>query len=402
MRSIAVWVLLILIFTIPWENAITLSGIGTLTRVMGLVLITMWLLAILAKGRIRKPNLFHLVFLLFIQVNIVSIFWTHDITATKERIISYIQLFIFVLILWDLFDKQNIFQAGLQAYVLGAYVSIIGILYNYYNGVVVSPYGFNRNTGVNINANDLALILSLGIPVAWHLAIINANRTKGFILKIVNYAYIPAAFFSIVLTGSRMSLFVMVPVLVYILGTIRQLKIGIRLLVFSTLIGAMIALQNYIPQSSIDRFTTIGASIAERDLGGRVAIWFAASSVFSAHPLLGIGGGSLPAIIGGVAHNTFLSVLAELGFIGFILFILVLATVVYCAIHQSKKYSALWLTILLIWAIGVSTLTWEAYKPTWLFMSLIVTSAYLWNHPMVSKPKNRRKNFNSLLIEPDV
>jgi hypothetical protein len=37
----------------------------------------------------------------------------------------------------------------------------------------------------------------------------------------------------------------------------------------------------------------------------------------------------------------------------------------------------LWLTILLVWAIGAFSLTWEHRKPTWLFLSLVVVSADL-------------------------
>ena len=94
---------------------------------------------------------------------------------------------------------------------------------------------------------------------------------------------------------------------------------------------------------------------------------------------MGIGSGALTTAIGAseVAHNTFLSVLAELGLIGFTLFIVILGIVVHQAIKQSKQHSGLWLTILLIWAIGVSTLTWEYRKPTWLLLSLIVISANL-------------------------
>jgi hypothetical protein len=33
---------------------------------------------------------------------------------------------------------------------------------------------------------------------------------------------------------------------------------------------------------------------------------------------------------------------------------------------------ALWLTSLLVWVVGVSTLTWEHRKPTWLLFALIM------------------------------
>jgi O-antigen ligase len=81
--------------------------------------------------------------------------------------------------------------------------------------------------------------------------------------------------------------------------------------------------------------------------------------------------------LGAFAHNTFLSILAELGLIGFVLFAGILAIVTHKALTQMKGLSALWLTVLAIWAIGSFSLTWEFRKPTWLFFSLIIISGSL-------------------------
>jgi hypothetical protein len=35
---------------------------------------------------------------------------------------------------------------------------------------------------------------------------------------------------------------------------------------------------------------------------------------------------------------------------------------------------ALWTVTLAAWAVGVSTLTWEHYKPTWLLFALVMTA----------------------------
>jgi O-antigen ligase len=129
----------------------------------------------------------------------------------------------------------------------------------------------------------------------------------------------------------------------------------------------------------LDRLATIGSSIAARDLGGRVDLWYGGTALFIKHPLLGVGSGAFDKAneIGSVAHNTFLSVLAELGIIGFLLFFVILVVVVSQAVHHSKSNSLFWLTVLAVWAIGISALTWEFRKPTWLFLSLVVISANL-------------------------
>jgi len=379
MRTVAYWLSLILIFMIPWENAVTVAGLGTLTRVTGLLVAAVWVGALVVTGRFRKPHQFHMAVFVFVLWNTGSVFWSFSVEETVERIETYFQLAGLVLLLWDLYTTPAALNAGLQAYVLGAHVAVGSTVYNYLAGKEAFAYSGGRYTGAGLNAGDLALILTLGLPVAWHLTTSAGNGIKSYILKPVNYAYIPVALFAILLTAARMALFAAIPAVLFVLGTSARVKPLLRILISVVSIGALFALQPYVPQSSRDRLTTTSASIAERDLGGRAAIWRESIAVFSEDPLLGVGSGALSTTIesGSVAHNTFLSVLAELGMIGFLLFAVMLAVAVYQAIRQPKWHSRLWLTVLTVWLIGVSAQTWEHRKPTWLFLSLVVVGAGL-------------------------
>lgn len=378
MRTLAFLLSLILIFSIPWEDAITVGALGALTRVIGLVAAAAWLGSALVAGRFRKPHPFHVAVSLFILWNIVSIWWTLGVDETVEHIKTYLQLATLAWILWDLYTTPNALRAALQAYILGAFVSVGSTISNYLAGQRISDFE-ERYTGAGLNAGDLALILTLGLPIAWYLATSTGNSIKGHVLRLVNYAYIPGALFATMLTASRTALFMIVPALLYIIGTANRLRPFFRILILVVLIAALFVLQPYMPQSSVDRLATVGDSITALDLGGRVRLWRASTAIFLEHPLWGIGSGALnvPTELGSVAHNTFVSVLAELGLVGFTLFVVMLAMVVYQAVHQPKSYSGLWLTILAVWMIGVSLLTWEYRKPTWLFLSLTVISASL-------------------------
>jgi len=379
MHHIAFWLSLILIFMIPWENGVTIENLGTLTRAIGLFAVGFWVFSVLTTGRLRKPHAFHLAVWVFVIWNIVSFFWTFGLDETMQRIVTYAQLFGMTWLLWDLYTTPATLRAGLQAYILGAFVSIGSTLFNYLTGQEAYAYSGGRYTGSNLNAVDLALILALGIPVAWHLAAPADDGTKSYGLRLINYAYIPGALFAIMLTASRMALLAIIPAFLFILGTVARLKLSSRVLIFGALTGALFALQPYIPQSSITRLSSTGISITLGDIGGRADIWRTGIAVFSEHPLWGVGSGAFRTVVqfNSVAHNTYLSVLAELGIAGFALFLIILAIAVYHAIRQARWDSGFWLTVLMVWAVGVFALTWEQRKPTWLFLTLVVVSAGL-------------------------
>ena len=56
MRRVAYWLSLALIFTIPWEGAFHLPGLGTVATVMGLVVGAFWIATVVVTGRMRAPT----------------------------------------------------------------------------------------------------------------------------------------------------------------------------------------------------------------------------------------------------------------------------------------------------------------------------------------------------------
>ena len=377
MRTIAYWLSLVLIFLIPWENMISLGGNETTwAKALGLLVGTVWVFTVVVTGKFRKPRPFHVAIYLFLLWNVISVFWSVDVDLTLVRLQTYFQLAVLVFILWDLYTTPAALQAGLQAYVLGAYVAIGSTVANYLAGVQESSL---RYAATGFNANDLGLTLALGIPVAWHLAVSESNGKMAQALRLLNYAYLPAAVLAILLTGSRGALIAALPALFFVVGSLPRLKLFQRLLIFAALVGALLTLQSLVPQPSLDRLATTGTQIAAADLGGRVEIWSDGIAVFLDHPLLGVGTGAFRVAIesGKAAHNSYLAVLVGAGLIGFVLFAIILVMVVNQAMRQPKWASRLWLTILLVLALGNFVHNWELEKPNWLFLSLVIVSAAL-------------------------
>lgn len=379
MRDIAFWLSLALVFTIPWENVIFLERLGTVSRATGLVVAAFWIATVVVTGRLRKLRPFHLAIYLFVLWNVVSVLWSLGVDRTMYRIRTYAQLVGLILILWDLYTTPEALRSGLQAYVLGAYVSIGSTIYNYLTAPEATSLRF---VATGFNPNDLGLILALGIPAAWHLATSRSSGSVARVLKLVNLAYVPAAVLAILLTASRGSLLASVPALLFVIASLARLSLPLRALTVVALTAALFAVQPLVPQASIQRLMGTSTSIAQGDLGGRMDIWRQGFAISAQHPLLGVGGGAFRAAIdryaqGTVAHSVFISVLVELGIVGLALFTLALALAVAEAVRQPRREAWLWLATLSVWAIGASVHTWEHRKPTWLFLGLVVVGAGL-------------------------
>lgn len=375
MRRITYILSLVFIFLIPWEDSISTSGWGSLARVIGFALAAFWLVTIFMEGRFRKPHVFHFLVLLFFLWNFVSVYWSLDASGTRQRISTYSQIFLFILVFWEIFQHPDELKAGLQAYVLGAYMLVAGTLYDYINGIVAVAYE-GRYSAPGVNAVDMALSLILGLPIALYLFLSDGHGKLNTILRLVNLAYIPFAIYAVILTGSRTSLLAVIPFILYIAWT-PQIRPQRRILIFAILIGVLLALLPFIPASVSSRLATIGSSITGEDLGGRVVLWREAIGILARYPMLGIGGGALDPVIGTAAHNTYVSVAAETGFTGFVLFLSILAMAAYQSVRAGGRNSALWIAVLMIWAIGVLSLSWEFRKLTWLFLGFVVIAGSL-------------------------
>jgi O-antigen ligase len=369
MRKITFWLSLVLIFIVPWEDMVTINAVGSLTRLIGLVVAGFWFITILSEGRFRKPHVFHAFALLFFLWNAVSYVWSIDIDRTIARIITYGQIFLLLLIVWEFFRKPGDLLSGLQAYVLGSYVCIGGSIYNYLHGIVAEKYEM-RFSATGVNAVDLALLLLLAIPLAWRLYL-DAGRKKHRILTIINLFYIPLAVFAILLTGSRTSLFAIIPALIFILWP-NRLDIGRYIFISIFLVFSLLVIRTLLPAGTIERLASLSTSISSADIGGRVVLWQRALTVFQAHPILGSGGGTIASAIGALAHQTYLSILSETGLVGTLIFACILAIVLNQAARLLKGYSDLWFSVFFVWAIGVLSLSWEFTKATWIIFSFII------------------------------
>jgi O-antigen ligase len=370
MRKAAYWLSLLLIFVIPWENTVQIPGLGRASKLAGLAAGGFWLLTVVGSGKLRRPLPFHGVLLAFILWNGLSVLWTIDAGTTAQSVMTYLQLFGLVLMVWDLYTTREALRAGLQAYILGTFVSMASLLGNYRGA---EEFYSQRFTASGFHPNALGFILALGIPVAWYLTL-EGRRSW---LTVANYVYLPLAAVSIVLTGSRAAFLAAIPGVMYILVSLGRLTLPVRVVLLVAAVGLFGVVQPYLPQHSLERLGGTGEEIAEGDLNGRLRIWRLGAAVFAEHPFVGIGSGAFASAIetGRAPHNLALSLLVEVGLVGFVLFAILLGIVGLHALRQATWSSRLWMTVLVVWLLAASVHNYEQRKQTWLFLSLVVVSS---------------------------
>jgi O-antigen ligase len=261
---------------------------------------------------------------------------------------------------------------GLQAYLLGAFVPILSTMNNYLHGVSAEKWEL-RFSATGVNAVDMSLYLLLAVPIAWHL--FNHPPRNNRILKYINLAYLPLSVFAVLLTGSRTSLFAVIPAFIFIVWP-KRLTAGRIIGMAVLLILSILIFRAVLPASIAARLSTVASSISSADIGGRVGLWAGAVDIFTQHPIIGSGAGTTSVLIGAYAHQTFLSVLAETGFIGFLLFCCVLLYVVSEISRLPKGYLGCWLATFLVWLVGILSLSFEFRKITWLFFTFMIMQAY--------------------------
>jgi O-antigen ligase len=375
-RKIVFGLSLILVFTIPWEGAFHLPGLGTTATVMGLIVGACWLFMIVVAGQMRRPVLFLFAVAGFVSWVALTTFWSPDPVESLGSVYLWLQTLLFVYILWDLYRTKAALLAGLQAYVLGAYTAVGGAILNYLQSNAFYTNEERYSLG-NTNPDGYGFILALGIPVACYLA---ASPETPRFFRLINYGYLPVAFIGVALSGTRTASVGAAIGLLYGLATLTKLKIHTRVAVV-VLLGASLFLVLPIvqPLSSFQRLGSTGIEITQGDLNGRTGQWEQGLRAFMEHPVFGVGTDMYRTVntLNKVAHNSYLSVLVEEGLIGFTIFLAILGIVALQVIRLPKWDRNFWLTSLLVWAIGASTLTWEHRKTTWLFLTFAVVAAVI-------------------------
>lgn len=360
----------LLVFSIPFENMLVLQYHFTISRFVGMLTMASAVLAVLLDKRFRPFGIFLALFMVFILWNITTFYWSIDGESTRLFMKTYLQLFLFAWIFWEFGQTDQQLLSLQSAYVFGAYVSSLALVHAFWQGSQVT---YLRYAAYGFDPNDIALIISIGVPLAWNLSLRANNQAMVWLYR----AYLPLAFFAVILTASRGSFLALMVAFLFVLWTVSNLSLWSKAAVCFLVAFSSYYFLALIPAYSWTRLSTIGSEIASGDLNYRLLIWLSGLKVFANNPLLGIGAGTfeigvLP-YLGEAAssHNLFLSILVGQGLIGLLIFAAIITVLLVAAWHLPQLQFKLCIILLATWMTGVMALGWEHRKPTWFLLSLV-------------------------------
>ena len=378
--QIAYAILCALTFVLPWETSIGPRFIP----ILGVMVIGMTLLRTVVLAQARKLCELQYFMLAFVMWSGASVLWTLDLDSTITRLGTYAQLLLLAWAIWVLADSESRVLKLLQLYVFGTYVTAIGTISNVIAGhttqqlTEMEPGDRYMMSGMNPNATGLLLVPS--IPMTLYLL---AKQKRSPAMTLLLWLQLVLCFTTVFLSGSRGALLAAAPTSVMFLITVFRLPWWQRVLAVMAIAAIVVCGSLLVPSDTWQRNLRLGTDLVQGTMTHRTEIWRASVELFRDHAFLGVGANAHAAavveLIGRplVAHNTFLSVLVELGIIGELLLLGLLGAAFYCVLQMPRLERALWILTLAAWCIAASSATSEYHKGTWFLWSLLAAHAYL-------------------------
>ena len=304
------------ILVLPWDVVTQVPALGSIPRLVGLAASAVGLVSILARRRVRPLSWFHGLAVLFVMWAGVSSFWSVDPEATRGRFLTYLQLLALVWLLWEIAWSAERQRALLQAYVLGVAVAAIATIHNYLSGAAWLSFGTietERFAALKQDPNELGVILSLGLPMAWALGLPPAPQRFAWAWRL----YLPLGLTGILLTGSRGAFLTGVVALAIIPWTLGAARLRTKAILGALAIGSVALALSVAPEASLARIGSTRTDIEAGYFGGRIHIWAAGLAVAREHPLTGVGAGAFGTAVGSSlnqemsSHHVLLAILVR-------------------------------------------------------------------------------------------
>lgn len=353
---------------IPAENVIHLPPGLSLVRMLGTVSVALAVIVALITGRARAASRIHIYLLAALFWTILSYLWSVNQGLTVTAIKQYLQLAGLVFLIYEYGHSEGDRANFIKAYLIGACVIAFGTWHSFVTNS--SAYG-DRYVAANYDPNIAGMTFAIGVVMAWYLHLRTETR-----LKWLYAAFIPVASVAVLLTASRGAFATLLVALIIIPATAsynRRGTVAATALVLAAL--SFVLLRGLVPQSSWQRVAGTWSEIRAGEMSGRRAEWSVGWSVFKESPVVGVGTGAFRAATGrkgsfGLAHNVYLTFLAEGGIIGFALFAGTVLTVLSQILRLAPPRKAFYIVVFATTGVSMLSSPMEWSKVVWFVFAL--------------------------------
>ena len=376
MNKLTRFSLSLLIFSIPWEEAVKIYGIGTCARLLGYATLLFAFACIISEKELRELHTVHLLSVVFLAWSALTVFWSDSPIAALKRLLVLTRVAGLSWLIWQFAQTKKRQYSLIKAYIFGCCVSIASLFLNYACGVQRVGSAVERFRGAEMNENDLAVILAISIPFALHVA--NSEFISKKIFRWLYFLYCPIAGTATLMTGSRAGSIILI--LGIILATFSyyfEEGLKARVVVIIVIVAGLIGVFVSLPQKTKERLESTKMEMLEGSMGGRKIIYRIGFNLFLDNPVVGNGIGSFREITKSclptgqqASHSTYLGIAVETGAIGFILYFSI-PLFLFIKTKKSPLYMRLFMTtILLMWFASGISLNWYYTKTTWYIFGL--------------------------------
>ena len=376
MRSVAQWLLLGYIFSLPWAYSLDLGEPwGNIARLFGVLTLAITLLAVLERREINRPRFIGLLALGYFLLQCSTLYWTISEDATWIAVRGSFQKMMVIWLTLELADERCDLRRILRAAVSGMAVLAILTLISYRTAELWEAAQI-RYAAEGQDPNDTAHFLALSLPLASLLAVSEAHRFTRWLAIF----YQPLALAALLLTASRggfLALLVALPFsgwIFYRKAPRRTVVTGSVLMTFFLLVWI------FMPSDNFTRLATIPEQLSGGGLNERTAIWESGLDALHQTPLLGSGAGSfvLAAHTAWMdsAHNSLLSIAVQSGLPGILLVVCLVTAAFLAACNAVGALQAALIGSLLVCAVSAQVSTIEESRPAWLLLAIVALAGH--------------------------
>ncbi len=392
LRQAAIVFMMVLVFALPTDGAVEVAGMS-LVKIAGLMAFGLTALLLMLGNGIHALRAFHTAVLLYVAWVMLSYTWsampvpyeTTQAVSSDQALKSNLYILVISLLLFQLVTTVQDINKLYIALVLGSFWLVYLMVKDYQVTSTTVRHHIKQ-----FDANEVSVKLAMVMPLAIYLL----TQIKPWWWRLLGAAYLPAAAFTILITGSRTGAVVMVVGLAGFLPTILRMGLLGKAASVLVMVVALIAAANVIPQKTIERIFSTGKEIASGTLNERSVIWANAYEEWEESPIYGHGLGSFRRIINPynvdyTAHNSFVAITAEQGIVGVVLYLAVIGIALRLAWCLPGDERWLSLLMLLVVVIGQMSLTLQDRMYVWFAYALTALNFYIKSNAVDAKYFNK-------------